>query len=53
MEKEAITILAQLLSGMKDALEKLEEAQKDKDVEKFNLAKREIMNFHEQIAKLT
>lgn len=52
MEKEDITLVAQLLTGIKDALGKLEEAQKRKDVEKLNAAKREIMNFQNQIDKL-
>jgi len=52
MEKEDITLTAQLLTGIKDALIKLEEAQKRKDVEKLNAAKREILNFQSQIDKL-
>jgi hypothetical protein len=52
MEKEDITLIAQLLTGIKDALEKLEEAQKKKDLEKVNIAKKEILNFQTQIDKL-
>ena len=49
MRKEAIVILAQLLTGIKDALGKLEEAQKKNDIEEFGLAKKEILHFHKQI----
>ena len=52
MEKEDITLIAQLLTAIKDALEKLEEAQKKKDIEKMNTAKKEILNFQNQIDKL-
>ncbi len=53
MEKEEITVVAQLLSGMKDAIIKLEKAQKNKEIEEFNLAKKEIISFQEQIDKIT
>ena len=52
MEKEDVLLIAQLLTGMKDALEKLEEAHRRKDVEKLNLAKKEILNFQKQISEL-
>ena len=52
MEKEDISILAQLLSGMKDALDGLEEADRARDVERISEAKREIKNFQSQIDKL-
>jgi hypothetical protein len=52
MEKEDITLIAQLLTGIKDALEKLQEAVKKKDIEKANAAKKEILNFQNQIEKL-
>lgn len=52
MEKEDIVLIAQLLTGIKDALLKLEEAMKKKDVEKLNAAKREILTFQNQIDKL-
>ena len=44
-----IAVLAHLLSGMKDALVKLEDALKDKDIEKAAMAKKEILNFQSQI----
>ncbi len=52
MEKEDVTLIAQLLTSVKDALEKLDVALKKKDVEKLNEAKEEIINFQKQIDKL-
>jgi len=52
MEKEDITLIAQLLTGIKDAIEKMQDAEKRKDLEKLNAAKREILNFQSQIDKL-
>ena len=52
MKKEEISILAQLLSGMKDALEGLEEADRRGDVERISEAKKEIKNFQNQIDNL-
>ena len=52
MEKEDITLVAQLLTGIKDALEKLAEAEKKKDAENLAAAKQEILNFQSQIDKL-
>lgn len=52
MEKEDVLIIAQLLTGMKDAVDKLEDAQRRKDAEKLNLAKKEILNFQKQISEL-
>lgn len=49
MKKEDIAILAQLLTSMKDAIDELEEAEKNKDAEKLAAAKREILNFQTQI----
>lgn len=51
MEREDIAILAHLISSMKDAIEKLEDALKSKDIERIAAAKREILGFHEQIDK--
>ncbi len=52
MEKEAISIVAQLLSSIKDAIKKLEEAEKTKDNELMTVAKREILHFQNEINKL-
>lgn len=49
MNKEGITIVAQLLSAMKDAVSELEYAQKKKDLEKIKKAKQEILSLKQQI----
>jgi hypothetical protein len=49
MNKEDIVVLAQLLSSMKDSANKLEKAQKTKNLEEINRAKREILSIKEQI----
>jgi hypothetical protein len=51
MNKEDITILAQILSSMKDAVSELEKAQKNKDLERINLAKKEILTLKDQMNK--
>lgn len=51
MNKEAITVIAQLLSAMKDAISELEHAQKKKDLEKIKKAKQEILSIKQQIDK--
>ena len=52
MRKEEIGLIAQLLVGMRDAAEKLEEAYKKKDFELFNSAKKEILQFQTEIGRL-
>ncbi|MBX4196556.1 hypothetical protein KW805_03135 [Candidatus Pacearchaeota archaeon] len=52
MEREVIALLAQLLTGIKDALIKLERAEKVRDTEEIAAAKREIMSFQSQISRL-
>ena len=52
MKKEEINLIAQLLIGIKDAIAKLEAAEKKNDSEKILAAKREILNFQRQIDKL-
>ena len=52
MKKEDITLLAQILSGMKDSTKELEIAQKDKDAERLIKVKREILNFQKEIEKI-
>ena len=49
MEKEEIALVAQLLTGIKDALVKLERAQKMNNTEEATNAKREILHFQKQI----
>ncbi|MBI2452536.1 hypothetical protein HYV50_05705 [Candidatus Pacearchaeota archaeon] len=52
MKKETITLLAQLLTAIKDGLEKIEEAQKNKDAELLATAKQEILLFQKKISEL-
>ncbi len=52
MKREDIATLAQLLSGMKDGIEKLERAQKEKNVDDINAAKSAIISFQKEIAKI-
>ena len=52
MKKDDITTLAQLLSGMKDAIDKLERAQKQKSIDDINAAKVAIIAFQKEIAKI-
>lgn len=52
MEKEEISLIAQLLSSMNDAVDKLENAQKKNDMEMLASAKREIISFQKNIDKL-
>lgn len=52
MQKEEITVLAQLLTAIKDSVERLEEAQKNKDAEELAVAKKEILSFQKQIERI-
>lgn len=52
MKKEEITVLAQLLTAIKDSVEKLEEAEKEKDSEKVASVKKEIMVFQRKIEEI-
>lgn len=49
MNKEEIMLLAHLLTALKDAVRRLEDAQKRKDTESILTAKREILSLHAQI----
>ncbi len=52
MKKEEIAVLAQLLTAIKDTIERLEEAQKKKDSEELEMAKREILSFQKKIDEI-
>ena len=52
MKKEDMTLLAQLLTGMKDAVDKLSNAYNKNDMEALSNGKREILNLHKEIDKL-
>ena len=49
MNKEEIMLLAHLLTALKDAVKKLEDAQKRKDTEGILAAKKEIISLQTQI----
>jgi len=51
MEREAIIILAQLLVGLREAVEKCEEAYNRKDAERLMAIKKEILALQEQIER--
>ena len=52
MKKSEIAIVAQLLSAIKDSVEKLEKSQKKKDAEGLAIAKQEILNFQRKIDEI-
>ena len=52
MKKEDITLLAQLLTAMRDAVDKLEKAYEKKNMEELRAAKKQIISFQEKIDKL-
>ena len=52
MKREDISVLAQLLTAMKDSLEGIEKARKDKDGERLAGAKREILSFQRKVSKI-
>jgi hypothetical protein len=52
MKKEEIAVVAQLLTAIKDAIEKLEEAKRNSDTEQFATAKNEILIFQKKLGEL-
>lgn len=52
MKNEDLIVIAQLLAAMKDAVEKLAVAERNKDAGRLNSAKREILTFQRQIQDL-
>lgn len=52
MKKEDISVLAQLLTAMKEGIGKMEEAQKRKDAEQLATIKREMLMFQQKIEEL-
>lgn len=51
MKREEIIALAQLLTGIKDAIDKLEKAKKSRDMEMMANAKREILALQKEVEK--
>lgn len=52
MKKEDMEDIAQLLNAMKDAVKKIEVAQKEKDDEQLSAAKREILSFQKKLSEI-
>jgi hypothetical protein len=52
MKKEEIAVVAQLLTAIKDAAEKLEEAKINGDAEQLAIAKGEILSFQKKLGEL-
>ena len=52
MNVEEIQILAQLIEAMDDSLRRLEEYYEKKDIENFNKAKKNILDFQEKIDRI-
>ena len=52
MQKEDIMVLSHLLTAIKDAIKKLEEAEKNKDNGSLMAAKKEIMRLQAQIKSI-
>lgn len=52
MKNEDLIVVAQLLAAIKDAIEKLAVAERSKDVERLNSAKKEILTFQRQMKEL-
>jgi uncharacterized membrane protein (DUF106 family) len=52
MKKEDISTLAQLLKTIREGVEKLEKAQKDKDSERVLAIKKEIEKFQKKVDEL-
>ena len=52
MEKEDIVLVAQLIEGINEAVDKLESARESKDLEEFRRAKNTIISFQEDLDKV-
>jgi hypothetical protein len=52
MKNEDIVVIAQLLTAMKDAVERLEKYTDKKNIDKANEVKKEILNIQEEIEGL-
>jgi len=52
VKKEEINLLAHLLTGMKESVERLEKSQKKNDREEILASKKEILYIQRQLEKL-
>lgn len=52
MKKEDVAVLAQLLDAIRENIEELEKAQKNKDSERVLAIKKEILNFQRKVGEI-
>ena len=52
MKRDDIALIAQLLNMMKDTVDFLSKAKREKNLEKYNSARKEILHLSEQVDKL-
>jgi len=52
MEKEDVTLLAQLLHTMKEVVNAMEKYERKEDYEKMNSAKKELLNLQKKVTQL-
>lgn len=52
MKKEDLPAIANLLTAMRDTVRKIEEAQKNKDLETLETAKKELVMFSNKLKEL-
>ncbi len=52
MKKEEISVLAQLLTAMRECVDKLEHAAKKKDSEETTVAKNELLNLQRRMKEM-
>ena len=52
MKKENVALLAQLLTALRDAAEKLEKSYNEKDMETLARSKKEVLNLQAKIDRL-
>ena len=52
MEREDVTLLAQLLHTMKEVVNKMEKYEKKGDYEMINSAKKELLDLQRKVAQL-
>ena len=52
MEKEDIVLVAQLIEGMSETIDKLENAKNNKDLAEFRRAKNTFISFQEDLDKI-
>ena len=51
IKKEQLYLLLQIIRGMNDAVDKLEKAHKNKDIENFERARKSVLEFQRNLDK--